>query len=297
MPAFAQSKLYRLAAAAAVLVLMAGIAAAEDPNTDASADASVDGAPPFRILVTNDDGIDSPGLLALVEALAPLGEVMIVAPTENQSGIGHGLNLRSPIFVRNLEVAGHPAIALSASPATSVRVTLAHFSKDSPPDLIVSGVNRGLNFGLNAYISGTVAAAREAAMQGIPAIATSMATEGHPDYVAAAEATAEVAALVKANGLPQGVFLNINVPVPATKGFKVARQSRLAGNETYEEHQNPYGRPYLWSHFHQPTAEPEPGSDVAAVRDGYIAVTPLQASESADFALDSLAALFDQAEP
>ena len=252
---------------------------------------------PYRILVTNDDGIDSPGLAALVEALAALGEVTVVAPSENQSGIGHALNLRDPIFIRRRDVAGRPATVLTATPATCVRIAIAHIFADShPPDLVVSGVNRGLNFGRNAYISGTVAAAREAALQGIPAIAVSLAREAHPDYAVAAAAAAEVGAVVKTNGLPEAVFLNVNVPASATKGLKLARQSRLSGTESYEPHSNPYGRPYLWSKFEQPTAEAEPGSDVAAVRDGYIAVTPLHAHESADAALEELSPLFDQSE-
>jgi len=252
---------------------------------------------PYRILVTNDDGIDSPGLAALVEALSALGEVTVVAPSENQSGIGHALNLRDPIFVRRREVAGRPATVLTATPATCVRVAIANiFEESHPPDLVVSGVNRGLNFGRNAYISGTVAAAREAALQGIPAIAVSLAREAHPDYAVAAAATAQVAAVVKANGLPEAVFLNVNVPATATKGLKLTRQSRLFGTESYEPHSNPYGRPYLWSKFEQPTTEAEPGSDVAAVHDGYIAVTPLQAHESAEAALQELSPFFDPSE-
>lgn len=252
---------------------------------------------PYRILVTNDDGIESPGLAALVEALTPLGEVTIIAPYENQSGIGHALNLREPIFLMRREVAGRPATALSGTPATCVRVATARLMKDALPDLVVSGVNRGLNFGRNAYVSGTVAAAREAALQGIPAIAASLAREGHPDYTVAASVTAEVVAVVKANGLPEGVFLNVNVPASATKGLKVARQSRLAGAEAFDEHRNPYGRPYLWSLFTQPTVEAEPGSDIEAVMEGYIAVTPLQAHESADATLESLSVLFGEVEP
>ena len=251
---------------------------------------------PYRILVTNDDGVDSPGLAALVEALAPLGEVTIVAPAENQSGIGHALNLRDPIFIRRAEVAGHAATALMATPATCVRVAIGLLMKDAPPDLVVSGVNRGLNFGRNAYISGTVAAAREASLQGIPAIATSLERNGHPDYQAAAAATAEVAALVKEHGLPKDVFLNVNVPVPATRGSRVAPQSRLTGTERFDEYRNPYGRPYFWSFFEQPKGAAEPGSDIDVVRNGFVAVTPLRAHESADEALEALSGLFGEFE-
>ncbi len=252
---------------------------------------------PYRILLTNDDGIDSPGLAALVEALSSLGEITIVAPLRNQSGISHALNLRDPIFVMAREVAGVPATALTATPATCVRVAVGHIFRDSRPDLVVSGANRGLNFGRNTYISGTVAAAREGALQGIPAIAVSLAIEAYPDFAEAAAATAEVAEIVKVHGLPAGVFLNLNVPASPVKGLKLSRQSHLAGTEHFDARQNPYGRPYLWSFFEQPTAAAEPGTDIAAVRDGYVAVTPLQAFESAESAFETLEHYFPRSSP
>lgn len=272
-------------------VVLVGVPAGFAEEETAAAEPSV-----YRILVTNDDGVDSPGLAALVEALAPLGEVTIVAPLENQSGIGHALNLRDPIFPIRREVAGRPAVALTATPATCVRLAIDQLMKDGPPDLVVSGVNRGLNFGRNAYISGTVAAAREAALQGVPAIAASLDRGRDLDYTAAASAAAEVAALVKEHGLPPTVFLNVNVPISVTGGLKLTHQSLLAGSESFEPQENPYGRPYFWSFFQQPTAEAEPGSDVSAVREGYVAVTPLQAHESAGDVLDGLSDWFGEAE-
>jgi 5'-nucleotidase len=258
---------------------------------------ATDEAIPYRILITNDDGIDAPGLAALVEALSPLGEITIVAPLRNQSGIGHALNLRDPIFMMKREVAGIPATALTGTPVTCVRVAVDQIFQDGRPDLIVSGANRGLNFGRNTYISGTVAAAREGALQGIPAIAVSLAIEAYPDFAEAASATAEVVAIVKTQGLPAGVFLNINVPAPPAKGLRLSRQSYLAGTERFDARKNPYGRPYLWSFFEQPTAAAKPGTDIAAVMDGYVAVTPLRAYESDDSALESLADHFPQLEP
>lgn len=277
------------ALAALLAALLAVPPAAAEPPAPAEA--------PYRILVTNDDGIDAPGLAALVEALAPLGELTIVAPLDNHSGVGHALVLRQPVFVLRRQVAGRPATALSGTPATCVRVATDRVMKGAPPHLVVSGINRGLNFGRNAYISGTVAAAREAALQGLPAIAVSLARAAHPDYGAAAAAAAEIAAVVKEHGLPDGVFLNVNVPASVTGGLKPARQSRLAGAETFEEHRNPYGRPYLWSFFRQPEAEAEPGSDVDAVRGGHVAVTPLKASEADDEALAALSRLLEDGPP
>lgn len=249
--------------------------------------APVSGQTPYRILVTNDDGIRAPGLAALVEALAPLGDVTIVAPSANHSGTGHGITLSDPIYVERVEVAGREATGLSATPASCVRVALARLL-DQKPDLVVSGVNRGSNFGLNAYISGTVAAAREAAMQGVPAIASSLDITGHPNYGPAAAATARVVQVVKQGGLPKGVFLNVNVPAGAElKGLRLARQSSQMGTERFEESKTPYGRRMFWSFFEQPTVA-EPGTDVQAALDGYVAVTPLQASEFSPEAFESL---------
>ena len=243
---------------------------------------------PFRILLTNDDGVRAPGLAAMAAALAPLGEVTIVAPSENHSGSGHAITLSDPIFVERVEIApGRQATGLVATPATCVRVAIGKLL-DARPDLVVSGVNRGLNWGTNAYISGTVAAAREAAMQGVPAIAASLDIAGHPNYGPSAEATARIAAVVKDGGLPQGIFLNVNIPAGAEyKGVKVTRQSAQMGTERFEEARTPYGRRMYWSFFQQP-ASGEPGTDVEAVLAGYVAVTPLTTSEFSPSAFDLL---------
>jgi 5'-nucleotidase len=228
----------------------------------------------------------------MAQALSGLGEVTIIAPTENHSGTGHAITLSDPIYVERAEVAGKQATGLSATPATCVRLAIAYLLPQRP-DLVVSGVNRGSNFGLNGYISGTVAAAREAAMQGIPAIATSLDITGHPNYGPAAAATAKVVEIVKQGGLPKGVFLNVNAPAGTElKGLKLATQSNQMGTERFDEARTPYGRRLFWSFFQQPTTA-EPGSDVHAALDGYVAVTPLRASEFDEKAYGSLKGRFD----
>jgi len=267
----------------AVLLALALIAALTLP-------AASQAPRPYRILVTNDDGVRAPGLAALADALAAIGEVTIIGPLENHSGTGHAITLSDPIYADEVPLAGgRSAVGLSATPASCVRLALARLLPE-PPDLVVSGVNRGSNFGLNAYISGTVAAAREAAMHGIPAIAASLDIAGHPDYGPAAAAAAEVAGGVKRDGLPPGVFLNVNVPAGpagALKGLKLVRQSRRGGSERFDERRTPWGRRYFWSMFQQPTAA-ESDSDVQAALDGYVAVTPLVASEFDDRVFDGL---------
>jgi 5'-nucleotidase len=242
---------------------------------------------PYRILLTNDDGVRAPGIAAMAQALAGLGEVTIIAPSENHSGTGHAITLSDPIYTERVDVAGRQATGLSATPATCVRLALGKLL-DQRPDIVVSGVNRGSNFGLNAYISGTVAAAREAAMQGIPAIASSLEITGHPNYGPSAAATAKVVEIVKQGGLARGVFLNVNAPAGAElKGLKLATQSNQMGTERFDEARTPYGRRLFWSFFQQPRSG-ESGSDVQAALDGYVAVTPLVASEFSQSAFDAL---------
>lgn len=248
---------------------------------------------PYRILLTNDDGVRAPGIAAMAQALSGIGEVTIIAPSDNHSGTGHAITLSDPIYVERAEVAGKPATGLSGTPATCVRLAIANLMPQRP-DLVVSGVNRGSNFGLNGYISGTVGAAREAAMQGIPAIATSLDISGHPNYGPAAAMTAKVVEIVKAGGLPKGVFLNVNAPAGTElKGLKWTKQSSQMGTERFDEARTPYGRRLFWSFFQQPTTA-EPDTDVAAALDGWVAVTPLRASEFDEGAYESLKGRFQK---
>lgn len=248
-----------------------------------SAQAPASGAQPYRILVSNDDGVRAPGILALAQALRDLGDVTVVAPAENQSGKGHSIITSDPIFVDPLALAGGlNAFAVSGPPATCVKVALGALMSPKP-DLVVTGINRGYNLGMVTYVSGTAGGAREAALQGIPAIASSLAVE-ETDYAPAAQIVKQIAALVKRHGLEKGVFLNVNVPAgsaSAIKGIQLTTQSSLTGVERFEEQKSPRGRRLFWSVWSEPTGAPE-GTDVWAVEHGYAAVTPLRAGEFDD---------------
>jgi 5'-nucleotidase len=235
---------------------------------------------PYRILLTNDDGVRAPGIAALAEALKAIGEVTVVAPAENQSGKGHSLSITDPVYVDQVSLpSGLEALAATATPASCVKIALLALLKERP-HLVVSGINRGVNVGRIAYVSGTVGAAREGALHGIPSIASSLdIAGGFSDYTAAAKVTADIAATVKANGLPDGVFLNVNVPAGVPKGTRMATQSRLTGEERWIESKNPRGRRYFWNDFEEPTRDTDPSSDVSAVAAGYAAVVPLHATE------------------
>jgi 5'-nucleotidase len=235
---------------------------------------------PFRILITNDDGVRAPGLLAVALALQPLGEITVAAPAENQSGKGHSLTLGEPMYVDRVILApGLEAYAISATPASCVKVALGVLMK-TKPDLVVSGINHGLNLGRVAYVSGTVGAAREAALSGLPAVAASVAA-GQTDYAPAAEIVRQVVEMVRRNGLEPGALLNVNVPAGGAgtiKGIQLTRQSRLTGTERFEEQKTPSGRRFFWSVWNEPAGDVE-GSDVWAVEHGFAAVTPLVAEE------------------
>lgn len=235
----------------------------------------------YRILVTNDDGVRAPGIGALAEALKSLGEVTVVAPSDNQSAKSHSLTISDPIYLDQVELTGGlAAFALAATPASCVKVALAAVVAEKP-DLVVSGINRGYNLGMTSYVSGTVGAAREAALHGIPAIASSLDIAGHPNYQTAAQYTERVAALVKQRGIEKGVFLNVNIPAgspPAIKGMMIATQSSLTGTERYVEQRTPNGRRYFWNVYEDSRADVE-GTDVWATSQGYVAVTPLRVGE------------------
>jgi 5'-nucleotidase len=235
---------------------------------------------PYRILVTNDDGVRAPGILAVAQALQSLGEITIAAPSENQSGKAHSIVTSDPIFVDQVTLQGGlRGFSLIATPATCVKVGVRALMS-SRPDLVVSGINRGYNLGMVTYVSGTVGAAREAALMGIPAIASSLSAE-ETNYAAAAEIVRQVAEMVRQRGLDAGVLLNVNVPPgpqTAIKGIRVTKQSAQSGEERFEEQRSPTGRRMFWSIWKDPTGDVE-GTDVWATDHGFAAITPLRASE------------------
>lgn len=242
----------------------------------------------FLILLTNDDGYDAPGLRALAQELAPLGQVIVAAPQDNQSGTGHGTTSRSFIRARAVEILpGVSAYAIAARPATCVRLGIEALVPRKP-DLVVSGINRGLNLGIVTYYSGTLGAAREAAFVGIPAIAVSMGGNEATDYEAtAAFVRGLVEKLREGDHLKPGLFLSVNAPRGSANGVRVTRQSTTPTGQTFQPYTNPRGETYYWSDY-QALPDDEEGTDVWAVVRGYIAVTPLKIDGTASADLDWL---------
>ena len=226
-----------------------------------------------RILVTNDDGVHSDGIHALADALRALGEVTVVAPHIEASAIGHALTLRRPLRLEQLR---QNVYEVDGTPTDCVNVAFTKLFP-TPPDLVVSGINKGLNIGDDVTYSGTVSGAMEAALLGVPGIAVSLArTNGQYDFSHAAGAAATVAALILREGLAPRTFLSINVPTGKPKGFKLTVQGKRNHVTIVDERTDPRGKQYYWIEEGQNDWEPHDRSDFQAVHDGYISVTPLQ---------------------
>lgn len=234
----------------------------------------------FIILLSNDDGYDAPGLRALTEALRTLGEVYVSAPATDQSGKGHSIiTAREPIFVNEKKQQnGLTWYAVEAPPATCVRLAIEALLPRRP-DIVISGINRGDNLGVSSqYLSGTVGAAREAAIGGIPAMAVSMEGNNEKDYAATAEYIRQLVGRLREKGLLKpGFFLNVNAPAGEVKGVRVTRLSLMKGKDAFERRTSPRGRLYFWSLYRPPEKgdEVEEGTDTWAYLHGFISLTPM----------------------
>lgn len=254
----------------------------------------------MRILLTNDDGVNAPGLKVLERIAAALSDdVTIVAPTEEQSGAGHSLTLTTPVRLRRL---GEKRFCVTGTPTDAVMMAIAYLMKDAPPDLILSGVNRGANLGEDVTYSGTVSAAMEGALAGIPSIALSQSysKEGLGDAVpfAAAEEWAErvLRPLIDA-AMDHRTLININFPAlppEQVRGIRVVRQGfRDYGRTQIVKRTDPRGYHYYWFGLGPMVHTPTHATDLEAVADGYVAVTPLHLDLTHEPQLKALAGLYD----
>jgi 5'-nucleotidase len=241
----------------------------------------------IRILVTNDDGYRSEGILALADALREIGEATIVAPVLEASAIGHALTLRRPL---RLERISETVFAVDGTPTDCVNVAIAQVFK-ALPDLVVSGINKGWNLGDDVTYSGTVAGAMEGALLGVPSIAVSLRqTREAYDFSHAARAAAVMADAILQRPLPPRVFLNINVPKGEPKGYRATVQAKRNHITSVAERHDPKGRAYYWIEEGQNEWEPHDRSDYQAVRDGYVSITPLHPDLTAHDVVDAVEA-------
>ena len=253
------------------------------------------------ILVVNDDGINSSGIRAAVEAVKGIDKVVVVAPAMQQSGVGRSISLFSPVSISKGEIAGVEAHSISGTPVDAV-ISGIYGILEEPPDLLISGINIGENMSSEATTSGTVGAALEGASQGIPSIAISMhsmeairfvSMEYDIDFSIAQKVLKKLAKFVLENGLPKGVdLLNVNIPTKAKNmDMEITRLARRMYTTSVEERRDPRGRMYYWI-AGEPINDAEVGTDVHTVRvDKRISITPLKLDFTSSENLDSLDAL------
>lgn len=242
-----------------------------------------------HILVTNDDGIHAAGIRHLWKALNHIADLTVVAPASEQSAVGLSITLRNPIQISKFDdwMQGVSAWAVTGTPADCVKMAL-NVILDNPPDLIVSGINRGSNAGRNVLYSGTVAAVIEGTLQGIPGIAFSSYDYKHTPYQKAEPYIPKIVEYVLANPLSPGAFLNVNFPSACMegeiKGVKLVRQGKEYWGEDPEHRQHPAeGHSYYWLGCKLESFQEEEDSDIALLRQGYVTAVPVQISELTDY--------------
>jgi len=239
-----------------------------------------------RILLTNDDGIHSSGLIKLEESLKELGDVYVVAPASEMSGASHSLTLARPLRIRQVD-SRHWSI--DGTPTDCVTLALNKILPENElPDICVSGINHGGNLGDDATYSGTVAGALEATILGVPGLALSLVAREHFDFTEAAQFAVTAARKVLTEGLPEGTLLNINIPPGEIKGVRVTRQGIKNARPVISEHIDPRGKPYFWIGEEYFGANSADGTDYHAIELGYISVTPLKSDMTDHRALTAI---------
>ncbi len=245
----------------------------------------------MRILLTNDDGIYAPGLAAMERVLQSLGEVMVVAPATEQSGVGHSITFLQPLTCKEIyDQRRRRGWAVEGSPADCVKLAV-HEICPTRPDLVISGINGGLNAGINVLYSGTVAAAIEGAFFGITSIAVSLEYDEHADFDSAAHLALGVIRQILAYPDHAGKLFNVNIPTVAIqnpRGVRAVPMCVRQRGEGYIRRQDPKGRTYFWS---SPDPQPTMGereTDLTALLQGYVTVTPLQYDMTRFAMLDEL---------
>lgn len=231
------------------------------------------------ILISNDDGIDAPGIYALVNEIKKIGNVFVSAPDKQQSAVGHAITMNYPLrahkFYKNGKFFGY---AIDGTPADAVKLAVGSLLKGKP-DLLISGINHGANTAVSIIYSGTVSAATEGTFLGIPSIAVSLTTYGKPDFKYAAKFSRKLAQLVLKKGIPKGTLLNVNVPpLPEKeiKGVKITRQSSAKWNDWFETRKDPNNQEYYWLTGQLIDEEKSEDTDLWAVEHKYVSITPIQ---------------------
>ena len=243
------------------------------------------------ILVVNDDGITAPGIKALMHAMKDLGRVVVVAPDSPQSGMGHAITIGKPLRLDKVDIYDDIEMySCSGTPVDCVKLAVNKILKGNKPDLCVSGINHGLNNSINILYSGTMSAAVEGGIEGIPSIGFSLDDYTlQADFSHCVKFSKEIAMQVLKNGLPAGTLLNVNFPNgPHIKGIKICRQANAKWAEEFDERMDPNKRPYYWLTGVFQLNDGGEDTDVWALEHGYASVVPVQFDMTAHHAISIL---------
>ncbi|MDP6532920.1 MAG: 5'/3'-nucleotidase SurE [Candidatus Marinimicrobia bacterium] len=244
-----------------------------------------------KILVTNDDGIHAPGIHALWEAMQEIGSVEVAAPNTEKSAVGHAITIADPIRIESLNrTNGFKGHSVNGTPADCVKIAVQALM-DSPPDVIVSGINMGSNTGNNVIYSGTVSAATEGTILHIPSVAFSLDVLSKGDFTYAKKTARRVTEKVLEHGLPTGTLLNVNIPgIPENeiKGTKITRQGNIYFKDRFEKREDPKGRTYYWMTGTIEDPDSDSDMDGQAVKNGFVSITPIRYELTDESMLDQL---------
>lgn len=245
------------------------------------------------ILVSNDDGITSRGIKVLVQLMKQLGEVIVVAPDSPQSGMGHAITIGNTLRLTETDIfEGVKAYKCSGTPADCVKLGKFHVLKDRRPDLVVSGVNHGSNTSISVLYSGTMSAAVEGAVEGLPAIGFSLCDyDADANFSHVEEPILKIARQVLERGMPQGIALNVNIPPKQNeklKGIKICRQAHAKWQEEFDQRFDPNGRKYFWLAGNFVNFDKGEDNDEWAIANNYVSVVPCQYDLTAHHAISAL---------
>jgi 5'-nucleotidase len=240
----------------------------------------------IRILITNDDGIHSEGIIALEQALSEIGDVYVVAPASEMSGASHSLTLARPLRIRQID-ARHWTI--DGTPTDCVTLALNRIlPAEERPHICASGINHGPNLGDDATYSGTVAGALEATILGVPGLAFSLVASRDADFAESVKVAKQITRKAIDEGLPEGTLLNINIPKGAPKGIRVTKQGFKNARPVISEHIDPRGKPYYWIGELREGFHAEGGTDFEAIDEGFVSVTPMRSDLTDHGAIEML---------
>ncbi len=233
----------------------------------------------MRILITNDDGIMSEGIITLARKLSETEEVHVVAPDIERSATGHAITIRNPLWAKEIKFGNEFfGYAVNGTPADCVKLGIQAILRDKKVDLVLSGVNKGANLGTDVMYSGTVSGALEGAMMEVPSIAISSCSNSNPNFVSATKALIELIKHIDFNNFPKFSAINLNVPAidyDEIKGFKLTHQSKRRFRDFFEARQDPFGNTYYWMLGEIVEDDRDPQADYHAVEQGYVSVTPI----------------------